>query len=546
MKKINPIISEILIKRGIKTETEMTEFLSDKPMKTYDPFLLDGVRTGVDLILSEIENGSSICIYGDYDADGITSIGILYQVLSELTDKLSYYIPSRTDEGYGLNKRALKSIKDSGADLVITVDCGSTSYGEIKYACGIGLKLLVTDHHNIESDSEDCIIINPKKENSRYPFNSLAGCGVAFKLAQGLQRTARLPKCILNNVLDLVAIGTIGDVVPLIDENRTLAKHGINSIRKTGRPGLRYLIERISYSVDSLDSWQITFGVVPSLNATGRVASADLGLELMLTNDQIRAQELTDKVIECNLYRKSIQEEAYNKCVGIVEEKLKDDLFIIIEADEVHEGVAGIVAGKIKDLYHRPTVIILKSGNMLKGTGRSIGNVDMHGTLKKFENLFEKFGGHRGACGFSIKSENIEALKMGLKGEMARQLSDDSELFASPEEIDFILNGSDITLELAREIDKLSPFGCRNPEPVFMLKKIKAVEFCLMGNDNQHVRFNALCPDGASVKCVLFNRARDYRTVLYQEQPVDLIGTIKWQEWRGKLKVQFVVDDIRG
>ena len=217
--EINPIIIQLLKNRGIDSEEEMLEFLSDKPQKTYDPFLLPDMEAGVDLILAEIKAGSRICIYGDYDADGITSTALMMDVLRKLTtdDKLGYYIPSRFEEGYGLNMEAIKTIADSGADFIITVDCGSVSYEEARYARELGMRILVTDHHNITDVMAACLLINPKHPKSQYPFKALSGCGVAFKVAQGIQQKAGLPKSVLTEVLDLVAIGTIGDIMPLID-----------------------------------------------------------------------------------------------------------------------------------------------------------------------------------------------------------------------------------------------------------------------------------------------------------------------------------------
>ena len=254
--KLNPIIIKLLNNRGIVREEEIKEFLSDKPQKTYDPSLLKDISAGVDLILSEIKKGTRICIYGDYDADGITSTSLMLSVLSHLMPKgkLDYYIPSRFEEGYGLNMDAVENIAHKGAGLIITVDCGSVSAEEVEYALDLGMKVVVTDHHNITDKMADCLLINPKRPGNSYPFCGLSGCGVAFKTAQMIQQKAGLPKWVLTEVLDLVAIGTIGDIMPLVDENRTMVKFGLKMINTGKRPGLRKLIEGAGLRVGTFTS----------------------------------------------------------------------------------------------------------------------------------------------------------------------------------------------------------------------------------------------------------------------------------------------------
>ena len=417
--EINPIIIQLLKNRGIDSEEEMLEFLSDKPQKTYDPFLLPDMEAGVDLILAEIKAGSRICIYGDYDADGITSTALMMDVLRKLTtdDKLGYYIPSRFEEGYGLNMEAIKTIADSGADFIITVDCGSVSYEEARYARELGMRILVTDHHNITDVMADCLLINPKHPKSQYPFKALSGCGVAFKVAQGIQQKAGLPKSVLTEVLDLVAIGTIGDIMPLIDENRTMTKFGMRVINSGRRKGLTKLIEGASLKKGSVSSENISYIVVPHLNATGRIDDASQAVELLCRDLNDREQDrIVEDILKKNRLRKNLQDETFRACAENID---KDDLqdIIIIKADGAHEGITGIVAGKIKETYYRPTIIVTPSGEddrYLKGTGRSVEGVNLYQLLKTQENLFEKFGGHSGACGFLIKKEYFDQLKEGL------------------------------------------------------------------------------------------------------------------------------------
>ena len=284
MRTAKDIINELLRNRGIISDEEISEFLSDKPQKTYDPFLLLNMEAGVDLLLSEIDAGSRICIYGDYDADGVTSICIMSRLLSELTDNFTYYIPSRFDEGYGLNRDAVRRVRDEGADLLVTVDCGSVSYDEVEYAKELGMKVIVTDHHNVEDIKADCILINPKQPGCRYPFRELAGCGVAFKIVQAVCRRRGLPKSVISDVLDLTAIGTVGDIVSLTDENRTIVKYGLRRINSGSRKALKMLAEAIS--LKRVTSENIAFGIAPHINAAGRMKDASEAAELFLTEDE--------------------------------------------------------------------------------------------------------------------------------------------------------------------------------------------------------------------------------------------------------------------
>ena len=420
---INPIIKKLLNNRGIETEEDILEFLSDKPQKTYNPFLLPDMEAGVDLILSEIEKQSNIWIYGDYDADGITSTSLMMSVLSHLTDEklLNYYIPSRFEEGYGLNKEAIEYIASQGCNLLITVDCGSVSYDEVEYAKALGLKVLVTDHHNITDVMADCLLINPKHPDSKYPFKELSGCGVAFKVAQALQQKSGMPKQVLTEVLDLVAVGTVGDIMPLVDENRTMVKFGLKVLNLARRKGLRKLMEGTSLHIGKISSENISFVIVPHLNASGRIEDASQAVELLLGScSDSRLDEIVNDVIKKNNMRKKLQAELFKQCQAEIDRDDLDDL-ILIHAEDAHEGIAGIVAGKLKETYYRPSIIVTTTGvdgDELKGTGRSIEGVNLYELLKSQEELFLKFGGHAGACGFSLKKENLPALRQGLEKEM--------------------------------------------------------------------------------------------------------------------------------
>lgn len=543
MNWINPIILELLEKRGIRGESEVKEFLSDKPQRTYDPFLLPDMEAGVDFLLEAIREKKKICIYGDYDADGITSVSILMEFLGTMTDQIEYYIPSRFDEGYGLNKEAIKKLSAKKVQVLITVDCGSVSYEEVELAKKLGMEVLVTDHHSITDVQADCLLINPKRTDCQYPFRELAGCGVAFKLAQGIQRKAGLPRSVLNRTLDLVAVGTIADIVPLLDENRTLVKHGMHILSSGARAGLNSLIQGISMRRDSLRAEQIAFGVAPHLNAAGRIEDARIAACLMLERDRDNIHVMVEKLIHYNKQRKKLQKEAYEQCIRQIDEKFGERNVILLYADQIHEGIAGIVAGKLKEKYGKPVILATPSGGQLKGTGRSIKGVHLYELLKSHEELFLRFGGHEGACGFLMEKEHFGQLSRLLDQDMEELLRKNPSLFSQELVADMEIEGKEITLELAEDLELMAPFGSKNPKPLFRMNGAILSKQQPMG-DGRHIRFVAAGKDGAMVECVLFNRAEDFQDQIYGGEPVDLIGAVDFQQWRGEKKVQFHVESM--
>ena len=543
MEYVEKILEKLLVQRGISGIEEVREFLSDKPQKTYDPFLLPDLEAGVDFILQAVKQKKKICIYGDYDADGVTSSAILTEFLRNLTDNVICYIPSRFDEGYGLNAEAVKKIRKVGAEVLVTVDCGSVSFEEVELAKELGMEVLVTDHHSIADVQADCLLINPKRSDSIYPFPDLAGCGVVFKLIQGIQKKEELPKAWINRALDLAAVGTIGDVVPLLDENRTIVKHGMHILSRGLRTGLVSLMNAISIDRTKLKSDQIAFGIVPHINAAGRMGDARIAVKLMNEQDPVRTEEQTGQLVAYNKQRKKIQEEAYEDCCSIVDEHLAELIFFLVFSEHVHEGIAGIVAGKLKDRYERPAALVTPSGEYLKGTSRSIPGVHLYQLLKAHEDLFLRFGGHEGACGFFMEKENFTRLAQLLEEDMKQKLARNPHLFERKDAVDLTLQGSQITLELAERLECLAPFGNKNPKPLFLLEQAKIARQKPMG-DGRHIRFAAICPDGAEVECVLFQKARELSEKLYGEKTVDLIGAVDFQEWRGKKSVQFTVGSV--
>jgi single-stranded-DNA-specific exonuclease RecJ len=543
---LQPKLIELLNKRGIESDEDIREFLSDKPQRTYDPFLLLNMEAGVDLILSAIEEEKRICIYGDYDADGITSTVILMEVLSNLTENLTYYIPSRFDEGYGLNCKAIDTIKKDGTDLIVTVDCGSVSCDEVEYAKSLGMEVLVTDHHTVTDKVADCLVINPTQKECQYPFKYLAGCGVAFKLAQAIVVTMGLPKSVLTRTLDMVGIGTIGDIVPLIDENRTLAKYGLRAINTSARENLDLLIEGIGLHPGEISTENVSYVIVPHLNAAGRMKHASIAVELFLADDAEMARKNVAILAECNSERKRIQADIFDACVDIVEKEYMDDDLLLIDLQGAHEGITGIVAGKLKEKYYRPAIIVTPTGDgCLKGTGRSIDGVNIFNLLKENEELFDRFGGHAAACGFTMKKENLPALRENLRKGMSRIREMDPSLFENKICAELELGAGDVSLDLVDQLEMLEPCGCANARPLVSFEAW-AGDLAKMGNKGQYSRFTATMDDYKRVPCVVFREAAEADAAINAstDGKVNIIGSLSGRTWNGNRTLQMTVENI--
>ncbi len=556
--ELNPNILKILNKRGIYKEEDIEEFLSDKPQKTYDPFLLHDMEAGVDLILSAIENDDKICIYGDYDTDGVTSVALLRDVLREIGANVSYYIPSRFDEGYGLNNSALDRIKSAGTDLVITVDCGCTSVEEVEYVKKLGMEILITDHHSIRDEIPDCLIIDPQHPDCNYPFKYLAGVGVAFKLAQALVEVTGISKSILTRNLDLVGIGTVGDIVPLIDENRTLAKYGLRAINITERPGLRALIEKTGLNMGSIKSKNLSFVIVPHINAAGRMEDATLAARLMQERDSKKAAEMADRIIECNTRRRSVQEELVKESEDILrsEGHSADSVktgshHIFVQLNDAHEGVIGIVAGRLKEKYKVPAIIVTSiEDGLYKGTGRSPDGINLFSLLNSHSDLFIRFGGHAAACGFTIEGSRLGELRTILEKETEGLFLNNPQLFNQKPKPEIYIEPDSVSLEFVHMQDKIEPFGKNNPRPMVGID-FKDLSYTRIGQDGKFIRIDGILPNGEILKCLDFRnpdkteeKVSNYINEGSSAGPITCIGFLESQEWNGREYIQLNLEGL--
>ncbi len=544
-------VLEILERRGVD-EDHIEDFLSPMPKITYDPFLMKDLKETAEALIDAAEAGKRICIYGDYDADGITSTALLTTVLRKLTDRVSCYVPSRFSDGYGLNKEAVRKIKERGEDLLVTVDCGSTSPDEVRFAKELGLEVIVTDHHMLrEGMDPDCLFVNPKRGG--YPFTDLCGCGVAFKLAQGIQRILsqrgdkRFVRSDLNALLDLVAIATVADIVPLAGENRNLVKYGLDRINRRDRAGLTALLNALDLSERIIDSSSISYIIAPNLNALGRMNSALPGVELLESRSgSRRLEDLAKLTIKTNIERKAEQEKTARICREKLAREDCGSYAPVILAEGAHEGVAGIVAGNLKEQLYRPVCIVTPvEEGVLKGTGRSVAGINLHECFEECGDIFLRFGGHAGACGFSLREEMLPLFRERMQQAVKKRVDADPDLFVEKLYIEKELEADEKNLGFAESLRLLEPYGEGNPVPVFCVMSAAVSGVRTMGAEEQHIRFTAVTDDGVPLPCVLFGRADEYKDIIFGAERIDVAGELDINEFRGERKLQMRVRDIR-
>lgn len=540
MPDIESKVLEIIKSRGVGEE-ELEEFLSSKPKLAYDPFLLAHMNEGVDLLLDAIDAGKRIVIYGDYDVDGITSTALLMKVIGSLTDNVTYYIPSRLDEGYGLHRESIDRIIEDGGEFMVTVDCGSSSKAETEYAHSKGLRTLVTDHHNMSEERAEGIIINPRLEEDGYPFKGLAGVGVAYKLALAIARRREIPGPLMAEVLEFVTVGTVADIMPMIDENRTIVKCGLRSIHLGCRnKGLRGLIDRSSLNYATLKAGDISFGIAPKINASGRLGDASLGVKLLLSDDDKEIEKYCCALIDANKERRRLQDEAYDRGTDLLDGELMKGDFIIVEINDSHEGVLGIVAGKLRERVNRPVIVISGTDGIYKGTGRSIPGVDLFTMLDKYRDRFISFGGHSAACGFTIEADKMQQLRDDLNEDLRKACAEDPALLEERYESDALISCDEIDLGLAEAIELLEPCGKDNEVPVFAIRNVAVEGWRFLRDDRSMAKFRLPTERGAGVEAVLFrDAATAYETV--QAGRVDLLCNIEVNTWRDEKKAQAIV-----
>ena len=538
-----PLCAAVLSARGMDTPEKAVRFLDSGPGRFYDPFLLKDMDRAAQRVRRALEHGETIAVYGDYDVDGITATCLLTEALDLLGGKTVSYIPDRTEEGYGLNPGAIERLAAQGVTLIVTVDCGITAGPEVEYARSLGVDVVITDHHRCKDTlPAAAAVVDPRRPDCGYPFPELAGVGVALKLAQALFPAQRREE-VFRRFGELVAIGTVADVMHLTDENRALVRQGLELLGGTGRPGLRFLLREAGLEEGGAPTAvTVSYGLAPRLNAAGRMEQAMAALELLLTRDAARGEELAQVLCRLNRERQAIELDIYEQCV----QKLEEDPAlaapaIVLAGEGWHQGVVGIVASRLAEKYACPAFMICLENGRGKGSCRSFGGFSLFGALERCADLLEGYGGHEMAAGFTVLEENIPALAARLR-ELVSAYAGGRPMEAS---IDVDAEMDDCALLTARQVDALSvlePFGTGNPRPVFLLRSAAVAACCDVGG-GRHLKMRVR-RDGVMLDAIFFSANAAACGVAIGDR-LDLVFTPQINEFRGSRAVQLQICDLR-
>jgi single-stranded-DNA-specific exonuclease len=539
------IINTILSKRGIKSAKDRTAFLHPDYTALADPLLLPDMEKACQRLQKAISSKQHIVVYGDYDIDGLSATALLIDALSSMGGDVSAFIPSRFDDGYGLNKPALQKIAHHGAQLVITVDCGSVSLEEAAFAKDIGLDIIITDHHNVgETLPKAIAVINPKRHDHRYPFSDFAGVGVAFQLVRALQsQMGGLENEQEKWLLDLVALGTICDIVSLTGENRILAKWGLEVLKQTRRPGLRALMAVAGIDPEKLTSRSIGFGLGPRLNASGRLETAQLSLDLLTTTNNETAFELAEKLNELNIARRREQNMIFEDAQKQVEH-YKDDAVLVVSHTDWSHGVIGIVASKLVEKYKKPTFILQELGDEAKGSARSFGDFSVGDAIRASKQHIIKGGGHHAAAGVTLLTEKINDFRRSVNAYHHTLALKNQNRFLTPQTEVTLDTFESINEVLLDVLSTLEPYGNDNPQPNFYFSELTVIDVRLMGDKKQHIKLTFKDKKGGSLQAIAFS-APDHFFV----NSGDIISaymTLELNEWRGSRTVEGRLVEMKG
>lgn len=539
---ISTLLAKVLLNRKVDSVEKINKFINPSLEDLYDPFLMKDMDKAVERVILALENGEKILVYGDYDVDGVTSTAILCNFLAGKKANYDFLIPDRFEEGYGLSINACNVIKKLGAALVITVDCGITAFNEVILLNENGIDVIITDHHECKGELPAAYaVINPNREDCTYPFKKLAGVGVAFKLINAVSIKMKLGDLFFE-YLDLVAIGTVADVVSLSDENRIIVKHGLDRIAKTSNRGILSLINVSGLKDKPITSWGIGFVLAPRINAAGRIGDASRAVKLFTTLNESEAEDLATELDEENKLRQETEIGIFNNVLELIERNYNADKekVIVVAGEGWHHGIIGIVASKITERYYRPCILICLEEGIGKGSGRSIEGFNLFNALDNCGELLEKFGGHSLAAGITIKAENINVFREAIN-RYADCVIDDSILIPKLK-IDTKLDDNDINLTVVSELEMLAPFGAGNPSPVFAYEGFKIGDIRGVG-DNKHLKLR-LENSGVSVDAIGFNMGN----LLSEYKRTDLLDVacaLEINTWNSIQKVQLNLKDIR-
>ena len=531
---VSETTATVLVRRGLEEPEAARAFLAAEPPR-HDPFALGDMRRAVERIRSAIAAGERICVHGDYDVDGISATAVAVLVLREAGGDVEWRLPSRFEEGYGLAAETIEQLAEQGVDLVVTVDCGITAVEEVARARELGLDVVVTDHHRPGETLPDCPVVATRP--SEYPCPELCGTGVVYTLARALLGDDHP---VVAGVLDLVALATIADVVPLVDENRALAAAGLRTLARTSRPGLKALMRTARVDPAAIDATAVAFRLAPRINAAGRLGRPDLALELLLTDDPATARQLADTLEDLNRERQAVEERILREAVARVESwpaERRARRGYVLWDDGWHEGVIGIVASRLVERFHRPVVLVARSGEGWKGSGRSVADFDLHAGLAACASHLGRFGGHRAAAGLSIETECLDAFSEAFSVHADAVLAD-ADLRPTTT-IDAIVPAGALTLELAQELDRLAPFGLGNPEPTLLVASVEAAGAGTVG-EGKHLRFRVRQQGRDGGSAIAFGLGGQLDR-LRDAARFDVAFRLKENRWNGTVAPQLVV-----
>ena len=536
---ISELLATVLVNREIVEDEEVKIFLNPTRSNFHDPYLMPDMKPAVDRIIEAINKKEKTIIYGDYDVDGITSITVLKKFLKTCGLDAGYYIPNRLNEGYGLNKNAIDKIHEEGYTLIITVDCGISGTEEVDYAYSLGMEVIVTDHHEpLEVLPKAIAVIDCKRKDNKYPFNSLAGVGVAFKLTQAIGIKLGLEEKEYLKFLDIVCIGTISDIVPLVDENRVIAKLGLKLVEDTRSPGVKALLIAAGYK--EVNSNTVSFGIAPRINACGRMGHERDALDLFLTENINQANKITQNLNEYNRKRQDIEKRIFDEAISKIEqEHLDKNNSIVIGSENWHHGVIGIVASKITELYFKPSILVCFEEEDGKGSGRSIPGFDLHAALCSASEYLEKYGGHEMAVGLSLKKDKFEDFRNEFE-KIAKEAH--TEEVVSVIKIDKEINLKDITLESVKSLKLLEPFGEANKTPIFIYRNFR-IDSIRALSEGKHLKLT-LKDENTIINAIGFNMGKYSEEYLIGDK-IDVIGVLEINSFNGVESVQINMKDIR-
>ncbi|MBQ3053398.1 MAG: single-stranded-DNA-specific exonuclease RecJ [Clostridia bacterium] len=538
---ISPVLSAVCRLRGIADKKTFDNFIEKSPLSLHSPFLMKDMDKAVERIRIAIQHKEQITVYGDYDVDGITSVLVLVSYIRSQGGIADYYIPDRADEGYGVNIGALCSLYEGGSSLVITVDTGITACKEIEAAKEMGMDVIVTDHHSCKEEIPDCVaVVNPTRPDCPYPFKSLAGVGVVFKLICGLENGDS--KKVLDFCGDLVALGTVADVVDLRDENRVIVSYGIEKMNNTSNIGLSALISAIGLKDKPITVPAISFNIAPKINAAGRIGDAGMSVSLLLSSSPLEANELASQLIDENVHRQELEKQIYQDVINKINKNpsFATKPVLVVWGEGWHGGVIGIVSSKITEKYSKPCILITLDEGIGKGSGRSVEGFNLVEAMNSCPEIFIKYGGHALAAGLTIYEENLKKLDTAINKYAEKYIPKEGKKPVLM--IDCPLNVQDISIETTQDIQLLSPFGPSNSQPVF------SAENCVVTGikqltEGKHIRL-FLKKEGVEFDAIGFGMGEDF-SYITNGDIIDVAGNLSLNEWNGNKTVQFVLKDIR-